>query len=964
MAEFRVPAATYRVQFHLNLRFRDARDLVPYLHELGVTDLYASPRFKARKGSSHGYDVADPQRINSELGTEEEFKELAKKLESYRMGLLLDIVPNHMAASSENPWWMDLLENGPSSAYASYFDIDWHPATSKAVFLQENKVLLPVLGDLYGKALENQEIILALDERGFFFRYYDARLPLDPKSYRPILEHCLERLRESAPGDPPRAHQLAALLDAIDRLPVRTTSDPERVEERRAAAAGIKQGLWRLYHGETEVREQMEETIRLFNGTRGVAESFDLLDRLLADQAYRLAFWKIAAEEINYRRFFDINDLVGLRVEDPEVFEARHAPIVRLIHAGEVTGLRVDHVDGLYDPLGYLERLQGYLKPAGGRPEPPRSQNLFVIVEKILGENEVLPPDWPVAGTTGYDFVNAVNGLWVDPGGLAALEKSYAAATRTTASFADACYAANKLVMRQLFPGEVRALGHHLGKLAAQDRRARDLPLSELVEALVETTACLPIYRTYVRSYDLERRDLAYLERALRMARSRTPPDRASDEAFAFLGRVLLLELPHGAREREPEWLRFVMRWQQFTAPVMAKGLEDTAFYLHNSLVSLNEVGGDPVREDPPFDPEAFHLFNQERREGWPHTLNATSTHDSKRSEDVRARIDVLSELAREWTTCLRRWSRWNHARKHAVGADLAPRPSEEILLYQTMLGAWPLDEKEQGEFAQRLIEFAIKAAREAKTRSNWISPDAAHEAALRSFIEAILDTSEENRFLADFLLFEKQIAFYGAINSLAQVALKIAAPGVADFYQGTEVWNLRMVDPDNRRPVDFAARAQLLDELKGRDSEGSDALLHELLERWQDGRIKLYVTWKALNFRRAHQNLFSAGEYIPLHASRGRDDHVCAFARRAGDDWAIVAVPRLVTRLTEPGVFPLGKAAWGSAAINLPKDAPAKWKNVFSGRELRASFARQNKRLALRQVFDSAPVALLAGSP
>jgi (1->4)-alpha-D-glucan 1-alpha-D-glucosylmutase len=962
MADFRIPAATYRIQFQLNFRFRDARDLVPYLHELGITDLYASPRFKARRGSSHGYDIADPQQINSDLGTEEEFRELVRKLKSHRMGLLLDIVPNHMAASSENPWWMDLLENGPSSPYAAFFDIDWHPASSKVASFQENKVLLPVLGDFYGKALENQEISLGLDEGGFFFRYYDSKFPLDPKTYRSILEHCAGGLHESAPGDWPGTRGLTALVEAIDRLPVRTTSDPQRIEERRAAAARLKQELWRLYRDESGVRTQMEEAIRFFNGARGVSESFDLLDRLLADQAYRLAFWKIAAEEINYRRFFDINDLIGLRVEDPEVFEARHAAIIQLVQAGEVTGLRVDHIDGLRDPLGYLERLQKYLEPRGTGPS--RAQNLFVVVEKILGENEVVPPDWPVAGTTGYDFLNAVNGLFIDLEGLAALEESYAAATGKTAPFAEVCSAANKLVMQQLFPGEVRALGHHLGKLAAQDRRARDLPLSELVEALVEVTACLPIYRTYVRSSALSQRDHAYLERALGMARRRTPPDRASDEAFAFLERVLLLRPPHEARTQAQEWLRFVMRWQQFSAPVMAKGLEDCAFYRHNSLVSLNEVGGDPVREDPPFETEAFHLFNQERRQGWPSTLNATSTHDSKRSEDVRARIDVLSEFPVKWTTRLRRWSRWNHAKKRIVGDHLVPSPSEEILLYQTMLGAWPLDEKELGKFEERLAAFAVKAAREAKVHSNWISPNPGHEASLRSFVEAILDTSEENRFLTEFLQFQKEIAFYGAINSLAQVVLKIASPGVPDFYQGTELWNLRLVDPDNRQPVDFARRAELLNELKEREPDGASALQRELLEHWQDGRIKLYVTWKALNFRCTHPDLFSTGEYIPLTASSSRNENVCTFARRAGERWAIAAVPRLVARLAEPGAFPLGKSAWGNASIELPKDAPAQWKNEITSQELRVSLLGQKKKLALRLIFDSVPVALLAGVP
>jgi len=629
---YRIPSSTYRIQFNRGFRFSDARDLVPYLHELGINDLYASPRFKAKKASSHGYDVADPQRVNSELGTEEEFDELDQKLKDYGMGLILDIVPNHMAASHQNPWWMDVLENGPSSAYADYFDIDWHPATTKAAFLQENKVLLPVLGDLYGNAIENQELLLKLDEKGFHLRYDELRFPLDPRSYHVVVQRALEFLRNSSADAERILPQVAAILEAIVLLPPYTTEIIAERDARREATGAIKERLWRLYQAEPEFRRAVDETVRHLNGTREDPASFNDLDRLLDVQPYRLAHWKIGLEEINYRRFFDINELVGLRVEDPRVFEDRHRVILQLVREGKVTGLRVDHIDGMRDPLGYLQLLQRSVEPG-----PDHAQSLYVVVEKILGEREFLPAQWPVAGTTGYDFLNAVNAVFIEPEGFNKLETTYASFVGSTVPFAEVCYAGNKKVMEQLFAGEIHALSHHLAKLAAQNRRARDLPLYEIVQLLVEVSACLPVYRTYVRTQEVTPRDRAFIAKTLETARMRTPPTRVSDDALAFLHRVLLLDPPFYGPEQTAGFLQFVMRWQQFTGPAMAKGLEDTAFYIHNSLISLNEVGSDPLRESLPLDVEAFHLFNTSRQAHWPATMNATSTHDTKRSEDARA---------------------------------------------------------------------------------------------------------------------------------------------------------------------------------------------------------------------------------------------------------------------------------------------------------------------------------------
>jgi (1->4)-alpha-D-glucan 1-alpha-D-glucosylmutase len=955
MTILRVPVATYRLQFSREFRFEHARALVPYLHKLGVTDLYASPLFRARPGSGHGYDVTDPTRLNPELGTDEEFEALDQELKQFGMGLLLDIVPNHMAASPENPWWMDFLENGASSPYAPFFEIVWHPTTARGAM--EDKILIPTLGGPYGSVLENQEITLTLEERGFCVRYYEVKLPIDPKSYGTILTHRLGTLEETIGADHPALQGLLRLVDKIERLPVRTATDPGEIEVRRRDGGVIKRTLWHLYNAHPEIHQFLDDNVRIFNGRKGDPNSLDLLDQLLADQAYWLAFWRVVTEKINYRRFFDVSDLIGIRVDDPRVFEATHALVVRLATEGKITGLRVDHIDGLFDPLEYLRRLQGRIVPGPrGQGDPPR---FYVLVEKILIGDEPLPEEWPVCGTTGYDFLKAMNELFVDPQGLKTLDAIYARFTGTQMTFTDVVYQQKKRVVEELFAGELRALGHHLGLLAEQYRHARYLSPKELMQALVEVTACLPVYRTYIRGFEVPARDSPYIERAVEEARHRNP--EVSTPVFNFLKRVLLLDLPTSLAVREREaWLLFVMRWQQFAGPAMAKGLEDTACYVYHRLISLNEVGGDPGIQGSSV--ETFHRHNVATRARWPYTLSATSTHDTKRSEDVRARINVLAELPQEWTRCLSRWRRWNGSQKRRVGGRPVPDPNEEMLIYQTLLGAWPLVEAELPAFRERLKGYVIKAAREAKVHTSWINPQPEHESALVAVVDAILRPSRRNNFLTDFLRFQRKIAFYGACNSLAQVLLKITAPGVPDLYQGTELWDFSLVDPDNRRPVDFEIRARLLEDLNRRETKDPLALVSDLLGRWADGRVKLFVTAKALNFRAIHSELFLKGDYLPLHARGKWRDRVCAFARRSEEAWAVVAVPRLLTKLIKPGVFPLGGRVWGNGCLALPEEAPGRWLNVLTDEAMEVSFTTGRKILPLKSIFRHFPVALLSG--
>jgi len=949
----RVPSATYRLQLNGHFRLADARALISYLHKLGITDLYVSPILMARSGSSHGYDAVDPTRLNPELGTEEDFEEFSQELQRPKMGLLLDIVPNHMAASSENPWWVDVLENGPSSHYAAYFDIDWADTANEGRWV--DRVTLPILGRPLREALEEQEIVLALDERGLFLRYHQMTLPLDPKSYPAVLEQRLDRLKEALGPGHAGLEGLMHIIDEINRLPPRTVTAPDLVAARQRDKEAIKSDLWHLCNAYPEIKRFLDENVRLFNGVRGEPRSFRLLDRLLAEQAYRLVFWRTGIPEINYRRFFDISDLVGVRVEEPQVFEAVHGLIIRLAREGKVTGLRVDHIDGLYEPLGYLQRLQRSVEPTSH--EQGRLPAFYVIVEKILSGQETLPEEWPVGGTTGYDFLNTLNSVFVDATGLGRLTEIYAAFTGSEAAFGDVVYQQKRRLAAELFSGELRSLAKALELLARDGATGHGVERRDLEEALSEAAACFPVYRTYVRDYTVSERDRQYIEQAVGEARRRS--SAASAAAFDSLRRVLLLEMPpSSAGKRKEAWLRFVMRWQQFTGPLMAKGLEDTALYLCNLLASLNEVGGDPGCVT---DVETFHRRNRERAERWPHTLNATSTHDTKRSEDVRARINVLSEMPEEWRERLHRWSGWNRQHKRLIHGHPVPDANEELLLYQTLIGGWPLEEEEAPAFRERVKAYMVKAAREAKSHTSWLDPDTKHERALVEFVDTILSPARENGFLPDFRQFQQMIAFYGAMNSLAQALLKIASPGVPDFYQGCELWDLSLVDPDNRRPVDFSRRTRLIEELRRDEGENLTALLNDLLGHWQDSRVKMYLTAKALAFRRENADLFADGDYLPLAASGAKRDHVVAFARHRGSSWALVAVPRLTAKLTLPGELPPAAGVWERSTITLPKEAPDRWLNVLTGESIAAMASASGKELPVHAILGRFPVALLS---
>lgn len=947
MPPTRLPSATYRVQLNQDFRFADVHKILDYLQELGISDLYVSPVLASRKGSNHGYDVIDPNRINPDLGTEEEFTSLENELQSRGMGLLLDIVPNHMAASAENPWWTDVLENGSQSAFAAFFDIDWHPHARSL----EGRILLPVLGRPFGEALDSGELRLVYDSGRFFIQYFESLFPLSPRSYYEILNSPAETLKDSLGENSPAYDEYSGVLaSALDRARADRRSG-ETSAERRLRFESARDRLRTLVDNTPEVRSLIKENIDRINGKQGDPGSFDALQRLLSEQNYELAFWQNLNESINYRRFFTIADLVGVRVEDPRVFEASHGYLLRLVARNPLAGLRIDHIDGLRDPYAYLGRLQERLATDETRSESPSS---YLLVEKILQRDEQLPEDWPVSGTTGYDYVNQANGIFVNPDGARQITQVYSDFIGRKQEFSNVLYQKKKLVMSTLLGVEMRTLGRHLVELATQDRYARELSRDLLIEALVEVTACLPVYRTYIRNMDPPPQAMEYIELAVKEARRRAPT--LPTVYFEFVREVLLLlNPPHVQVDQREARLVFLMRWQQFTGPILAKGFEDTALYVYYPLLSLNEVGGNPRPEQAPTR-EDFYEFIQDRGRRWPGTLDATSTHDTKRSEDIRARINVLSEIPSEWQEHLKRWSELNAKHKTSLSGQAVPDRNEEYFLYQTLLGVWPLDPSCQPTLLERVQEHLTKATREAMVHTRWTRPNQAHEEALQSFVDKVLG-ADGGDFMDDFRSFQRKIAYFGMINGLSQTLLKITSPGVADFYQGSELWDLRLVDPDNRGPIDFERRVAALKQIAAADSADPKRILSDLVEQWQDGRVKLYLIWKALTFRREHSDLFADGQLIPLESAGCHAQNAVAFLRRTPSSTALVAFPRWLSQISAKDSKPFD---WCDTHIILAANSPSTWTNVLSHSRVTAEWKKDRPCLMLDEILDGFPVALL----
>lgn len=980
----RIPLSTYRVQMNRNFRFTDAAAIVPYLSDLGITDLYTSPYLTSRPGSLHGYDITDPTRLNPEIGTAEEYELLVNVLRQYDIGQLLDIVPNHMCLDHNNRYWVDLLENGPASKCSGFFDIDWDPVKKEL----KDKVLLPFLGDQYGAALEKQDVQLAFEAGSFFIRLYEECLPVLPETYADILSLGIDELDTSEAGPGEGRNEVMSIITSAGNLPSYLETDPKKVEVRYREKEIIKKRLKEVYGTDPLVREFIDRNVALFNGTPGEPKSFDLLDGLLVKQVYRLSYWQVATEEINYRRFFDINSLAAIRIENPEVFEETHRLIFELIEEGKVTGLRVDHPDGLYDPTEYFDRLQRrcfaiamrshvdevredvdlpygekYIASAiSSRYEEALQlernfKPFYIVAEKILGKGEIMPVEWPIFSTTGYVFLNSLTGIFVDGQNAKAFDALYRRFTRVQSDFQDVLYRNKKLVMETAMSSEINTLGHRLNTITEKNRLTRDFTLNSLTRAIVEVIACFPVYRTYVNGPDVRERDRHYIELAISRAIRKNPV--TNESIFRFMKNVLLLAFSPGTPEDEKtSWLNFVMKFQQITGPVMAKGVEDTAFYVYNRLVSLNEVGGNPDRFGTL--PDTFHGQNIERLKNWPFALITSSTHDTKRSEDVRARISVLSEMPGEWREHIISWAKINRKKKILVGNRFVPDRNEEYLLYQTLVGTWPpghTTEDEYGAYRSRIKSYISKAVKEAKVNTSWINPDTLYDEALNAFIDAVLDRSRPNAFLDDFLPFEQRTAVFGMLNSASQVLLKICSPGVPDFYQGSELWNFTLVDPDNRQPVDYSRRIRLLSEIKDELGRTDHAVFaKELTRSMEDGRIKLYITYRALKLRRQLRDVFEKGEYIPLEATGARSGHVIAFARRHLTSMAVVAVPRFLVKILSLPDLRFDDI-WEDTVIILPAAAgEGDYRNIFTGEEM----AGQGPALSCRDIFRNFPVALL----
>jgi (1->4)-alpha-D-glucan 1-alpha-D-glucosylmutase len=1006
------PTATYRLQFEKEkLTFRAAAAIVPYLHELGISHLYASPYLKINSGTTNNYAVVDYSQLNPDLGSETDYRALVEALHGCGMGQILDTVPNHMSATPlENPWWTDVLENGPGSPHAAYFDIDWHPVKEDL----HNRVLLPILGNQYGQVLEAGELKLEYRQGGFLVSYYQVRLPLEPRSYRVILTYDLDNLRGTLPADSEELRELESIVTALEHMPGLTETAPERVAERQREKEVIKGRLRALTERAPPVAAFIDRNVQEFNGKTDDPHSYDRLDKLLNAQVYRLSHWKAAADEINYRRFFDVNDLAAVCMEDAQVFAESHELVFDLLVRGDVDALRIDHIDGLYDPSEYLRRLQaGYLRALGmehyqrsletsGPPSdapteaaeaapPPWSAiepaflqkvtaltfadrvhlPLYVLVEKILGPAEALPEEWLVAGTTGYDFLNVLGGLFVEPAGLAELTRLCERFIGERLDFRDVAYQSKQLILHTSMSSELQLLAQRLNRISERHRRSRDFTLNTLRVALREILACFPVYRTYISRGNVSERDRQVLCRATAQAkRHNTNLDVA---AFDFVRDVLLLEAPPDADEAAVcERDLFVGRFQQVTSPVTAKGIEDTAFYRYFPLASLDEVGGAPSRGGVSI--EEFHRHNLARQKQWPRSLLSTTTHDSKRSEDLRARISVLSEIPRDWRAAVNRWARLDRRHRSEVDGQPAPSRNDEYLFYQCLTGAWPLAPprgKDREEFLGRMQGYMEKATHEAKVHTSWMNPNPQYDAAVRQFVAAVLDEHpKKNRFLPEFTRFHEQVVNWGLYAALSQALLKLTVPGVPDVYQGQELWDFSLVDPDNRRAVDFAPRREMLERLKqdaGCHEQSLAPLARQLALDPRDARLKLFLTWRTLQFRGRQPELFQSGEYIPLAAEGTRAKHVCAFARRlpaAGPEppMALVIVPRWIAQLTPLGQDsqrappPLGGEVWEDTSLVTETWMPQSLRNLFTGQE--CTLAEGPLRLGM--ILADFPVAVL----
>lgn len=917
-----IPTATYRIQFCPEFDFNKAQEIVTYLDDLGVSDLYASPIFKASSGSSHGYDVVDPTILNPELGGESKFEQLISKMQQHQMGWLQDIVPNHMAYNGQNLWLMDVLEHGEDSEFFDFFDINWNQPYEE----MKGRVLAPLLGDFYGNALARGEIKLDYKEQGLFINYYGLELPVRIESYVTFIKRNLGLLTRELGRKHPDFIKFLGILYLLKSIPEETKG-----KERLAQVNFVKSLIWEAYNQNPHVKQFIQENLQEFNGDSDRPESFDLLDSILSEQFYRLSFWKVGAEEINYRRFFTVNELISVKVQEIKVFNKTHELIEQLVKENKFTGVRIDHIDGLYNPAEYLNRLREKLGDA------------YITVEKILELTEDLPKDWPIQGTSGYEFLNYVNGLFCNPKNEGEFSQIYTRFTGLNPNYEDLVYQKKSLILEKNLAGDLENLALILKKVSSHTREGSDFTTYGLKKALFEVLVSFPIYRTYIESNVVSEIDRNYIKETIKTAKKIVP---LLVNELNFIQKVLLLEYgDFQDPNQKEEWLHFVRRAQQLTGPLTAKGVEDTLLYVYNRLLSLNEVGGNPSHFG--IDPDLFHQFNQNKVEKWQHGMNTTATHDTKRGEDIRTRLNVLSEIPQEWEQQVNKWREINQTYKQKS----IPDANDEYFLYQTLLGTYPFEKSDLADFPNRIKDYILKAVREAKVHTAWLHPDEEYEQGYLDFIDKVLAESNSD-FWQQFLPFQHKVAQYGIYNSLSQVLIKNTVPGVPDLYQGAELWELSLVDPDNRRPVDYQKRREFLQDIKTQSYQDILQLIKKLINNKENGKIKLFLTHQLLTNRKKYSEIFQNGDYQPIEVIGQHKNSIIAFSRNYQDKTIIAIAPRFLTGIIKPEQLPLGTEIWSDTSLKL---ANKDWYSLIDAQTIAGE-------TAVGKILQNFPVALLVG--
>ena len=884
-----IPAAAYRIQFSEKYPFEELQLSLDYLQKLGISTIYASPIFRARKGSTHGYDVLDPYNINPEIGTLEIFRQILDSLKQHNMNWLQDIVPNHMAFCAENPWLKDIFELGPGSEYYRFFDIDWNDS---------GKLMVPVLGAPLEEILKKEELKLQVMGNEIRFLYFEHYFPASTSSYPDIL-------RKAGIGNWQKKFE-------------EFSGNDMQWED-------LKTGFFR----EVQEDKELQEGIRI--AVEEINSSSVKLRQLLELQYFELVPWQRTDQQINYRRFFTINDLICLNMQDPKVFETYHYYLKELCDLGLITGLRIDHIDGLFNPSDYIRELRRFLK-----------EDLYLVVEKIQETEEQLPGDWPVQGSTGYDFLAQVNHLFIQQENGQQFSAAYKEIAPDLPRYEDLVFQKKQWILKEKMAGELENL-FRLFKEYQLLPETKDHLEDDFREALSLLLASFPIYRIYPEAFPLSDSEKEIIETAFSEA-LRQAPEKA--QRLTILRDIFL-----GEAENEPErMLSFLQRCQQFTGPLAAKGVEDTTFYIYNRLISINEVGDSP--ENFGMGVEEFHEKMKLRQKIYPLSLNATATHDTKRGEDARMRLNVLSEIPQEWFEKFKEWQKLNESFKTD---KLVPDSNAEYFIYQSLLGAFPFEENELEEFPTRVKDYLQKAFREAKVYTDWSNPDEEYESGISNYISAVLEHQE---FTQAFEGFKNKVAFYGAIKSLGQTLIKTTAPGIPDIYQGTELWDLSFVDPDNRRPVNYGRRKMYVSDFRSFEKDNFKEELNYLRADYKNGKIKMYLLHRALHFRQEHADLFQKGEYLPLQVWGKHSNSFIAYSRKLKNKWALVVVPVLVTSIFKPEDFVPQKTIVEDLEIILPEDGPKNWRNCLTGAEIAAG-----ENLKLRDLLTDFPVALLTNT-